>query len=77
MLKVEILLQKDWARYLITDEPTKEMKQPIIDTFKRSDGNLTEIQLLQRKWKIQTPENWFIQGKLNLQFYLRMSWAIL
>ena len=36
------------CRYLITDEPTKEMKQPIIDAFKKSK-------------KFQTPENWFIQ----------------
>ena len=31
------------CRYLITDEPTKEMKQPIIDAFKKSDGFLPEI----------------------------------
>ena len=58
------------CRYLITDEPTKEMKQPIIDAFKRSDGNLTEIHKAAIKVafdyndkykKFQTPENWFIQ----------------
>ena len=27
------------CRFLITDEPTKEMKQPIINAFKKSDGN--------------------------------------
>ena len=58
------------CRYLITDEPTKEMKQPIIDAFKSSDGNLTEIHKAAIKVafdyndkykKFQTPENWFIQ----------------
>ena len=58
------------CRYLITDEPTKEIKQPIIDAFKRSDGNLTEIHKAAIKVafdyndkykKFQTPENWFIQ----------------
>ena len=69
------------CRYLITDEPTKEMKQPIIDTFKRSDGNLTEIHKAAIKVafdyndkfkKFQTPENWFIQvAKIgNLQWPL-------
>ena len=58
------------CRYLITDEPTKEMKRPIIDAFKKSDGNLTEIHKAAIKVafdfndkykKFQTPENWFIQ----------------
>ena len=58
------------CRYLITDEPTKEMKQPIIDAFKKSDGHLTEIHKAAIKVafdyndkyrKFQTPENWFIQ----------------
>ena len=31
------------CRYLITDEPTKEMKQPIIDAFKKTDGHLPAI----------------------------------
>ena len=67
------------CRYLITDEPTKEMKQPIIDAFKKSDGNLTEIHKAAIKVafdyndkfkKFQTPENWFIQvAKIgNLQW---------
>ena len=67
------------CRYLITDEPTKEKKQPIIDAFKRSDGNLTEIHKAAIKVafdyndkfkKFQTPENWFIQvAKIgNLQW---------
>ena len=58
------------CRYLITDEPTKEMKQPIIDAFKKSDGHLTEIHKAAIKVafeyndkfkKFQNPENWFIQ----------------
>ena len=66
------------CKYLITDEPTKEMKQPIIDAFKKSDGHLTEIHKAAIKVafdyndkykKFQTPENWFIQvakvGDLN------------
>ena len=59
------------CRYLINDEPTKEMKQPIIDAFKKSDGHLTEIHKAAIKVafnfnnkfkKFQTPENWFIQA---------------
>ncbi len=58
------------CRYLITDEPTKEMKQPIIDAFKKSDGYLPEIhkaaikvtfEFNKKYKKFQTPENWFIQ----------------
>ena len=58
------------CRYLITDEPTKEMKQPIIDAFKKSDGFIPEIHKAAIKVafdyndkykKFQTPENWFIQ----------------
>ena len=58
------------CRYLITDEPTKDMKQPIIDAFKNSDGYLPEIHKAAIKVtfdynnkfkKFQTPENWFIQ----------------
>ncbi len=58
------------CRYLITDEPTKEMKQPIIDAFKKSDGHLTEIHKAtiqvafdynNKYKKFQTPENWLIQ----------------
>ena len=58
------------CRYLITDEPTKDMKQPIIDAFKKSDGYLPEIHKAAIKVafdyndkfkKFQTPENWFIQ----------------
>ncbi len=58
------------CRYLITDEPTNEMKQPIVDAFKKSDGLLTEIHKAAIKVafeyndkykKFQTPENWLIQ----------------
>ena len=58
------------CRYLITDEPTKDMKQPIIDAFKKSDGHLPEIHKATIKVafeynnkykKFQTPENWLIQ----------------
>ena len=58
------------CRFLITDEPTKEMKQPIIDAFKKSDGYIPEIHKAAIKVafeyndkykKFQTPENWFIQ----------------
>ncbi len=58
------------CRYLITDEPTNEMKQPIIDAFKKSDGHLPEIhkaaikvtfEFNKKYKKFQTPENWFIQ----------------
>ena len=58
------------CRFLITDEPTKEMKQPIIDAFEKSDGNLPEIHKAALKVafdyndkhkKFQTPENWLIQ----------------
>ena len=58
------------CRYLITDEPTKEMKKPIIEAFKKSDGHLTEIHKAAIKVafdyndkykKFQNPENWFIQ----------------
>ena len=31
------------CRFLITDEPTEEMKKPIIDAFKKYDGHLPEI----------------------------------
>ncbi len=67
------------CRFLITDEPTKEMKQPIIDAFKKSDGHIPEIhkvaikvafQYNDKYKKFQTPENWLIQvAKLgNLQW---------
>ena len=58
------------CRYLITDEPTKEMKQPIIDAFMKTDGFLPEIHKAAIKVafdyndkykKFQTPENWLIQ----------------
>ncbi len=58
------------CRYLITDEPTKDMKQPIIDAFKKTDGYLPEIHKAALKVafdynnkykKFQTPENWLIQ----------------
>jgi uncharacterized protein (DUF1800 family) len=56
--------------HFITDEPTKEMKAPIIKAFKDSDGSLTEIHKAtikvifehNKKYKkFQNPENWFIQ----------------
>jgi len=66
------------CRFLITDEPTNQMKKPIIDAFKKSDGNLSEIhkaaikvafEFNEKYKKFQTPENWFIQvakiGNLN------------
>ena len=58
------------CKFLITDEPTKAMKQPIIDAFKKSDGHLPEIhkaaikvayEFNEKYKKFQTPENWFIQ----------------
>ena len=58
------------CKFLITDEPTKEMKQPIIDAFEKSDGQMTEIHRAAIKVafdyndkykKFQTPENWLIQ----------------
>ena len=58
------------CRYLITDEPTEEMKKPIIEAFKKYDGHLPEIHKAAIKVafryndkykKFQTPENWFIQ----------------
>ncbi len=58
------------CRFLITDEPTKEMKQPIIDAFKKSDGFIPDIHKAAIKVafeyndkykKFQTPENWLIQ----------------
>ena len=58
------------CRYLITDEPTEEMKKPIMDAFKKSDGYLPEIhraaikvafEYNEKYKKFQTPENWFIQ----------------
>ena len=69
------------CKYLITDEPTREMKQPIIDAFKKSDGLLTETDKAAIKVafdyndkykKFQTPENWIIQvAKLgDLQWLL-------
>jgi len=56
--------------HFITDEPTKEMKAPIIKAFKDSDGSLPEIHKAtikvifehNKKYKkFQNPENWFIQ----------------
>ena len=58
------------CRFLITDEPTQEMKQPIIDAFKNSDRHIPEIHKAAIKVafkyndkykKFQTPENWLIQ----------------
>ena len=58
------------CRHLITDEPTKEMKDPIIKAFEKSDGFLPEIHKAaievsfkynDRFKKFQNPENWFLQ----------------
>ena len=58
------------CRFLITDEPTEEMKKPIIQAFIKSDGHLPEIHKAAIKVafeynnkfkKFQTPENWLIQ----------------
>ncbi len=58
------------CRFLITDEPTKEMKKPIIDAFKKFDGFIPEIhkaaievafEYNDKYKKFQTPENWLIQ----------------
>ena len=58
------------CRFLVTDAPTKQMKQPIIEAFKKSDGHLVEIhkaalkvafEFNQKYKKFQSPENWFIQ----------------
>jgi uncharacterized protein (DUF1800 family) len=55
---------------MTSKKPTKEMKQPIIDAFKKSDGHLPEIHKAAIKVafeyndkykKFQTPENWLIQ----------------
>ena len=58
------------CKYLITDEPTQSMKDPIINAFKKSDGFLPEIhkaaikvafEYNDRYKKFQNPENWAIQ----------------
>jgi len=58
------------CRYLITDNPTEEMKKPIIKAFKDSDGFLPEIhkaairvafEYNDQYQKFQNPENWFLQ----------------
>jgi len=58
------------CRYLITDNPTEEMKKPIIKAFKDSDGFLHEIhkaairvafEYNDQYKKFQNPENWFLQ----------------
>jgi uncharacterized protein (DUF1800 family) len=58
------------CRHLITDEPTEEMKKPIIKAFKDSDGFLPEIHKAairvafkynDQYKKFQNPENWFLQ----------------
>ena len=45
------------CRYLITDEPTKEMKQPIIDAFKKSDGHFQKYIKQQLKLHLITMIN--------------------
>ncbi len=58
------------CKFLITDQPTQSMKDPIIKAFKKSDGFLPEIHKAAIKVafeyndkykKFQTPENWFVQ----------------
>ena len=58
------------CRYLITDEPTQEMKAPIIKAWEKSDGFLPEIhkaaikvayEFNDKYKKFQNPENWYLQ----------------
>ncbi len=58
------------CRYLITDEPTKKMKQPIIKAWEKSDGFLPEVhkaaikvafEFNDKYQKFQNPENWFLK----------------
>ena len=58
------------CRYLITDNPTKEMIAPIIKAWEKSDGYLPEVHKAAIKvafeyndkyQKFQNPENWWLQ----------------
>jgi len=58
------------CRYLITDYPTKDMIDPIIKAWKKSDGYLPEIHKAaievafnysEKFNKFQNPENWLLQ----------------
>ena len=58
------------CRYLITDYPTKEMINPIVEAWKKTDGYLPEIHKaaieVAYKYspiykKFQNPENWLLQ----------------
>ena len=58
------------CRYLITDNPTKEMMEPIIKAWEKSDGFLPEVHKAaievafnysDRHNKFQNPENWLLQ----------------
>ena len=58
------------CRYLITDYPTKEMTDPIVKAWKKSDGYLPEVHKAaievafnfnSKYSKFQNPENWWLQ----------------
>ena len=58
------------CRYLITDNPTKEMITPIIKAWEKSDGYLPEVhkaaikvafEFNDKHRKFQNPENWWLQ----------------
>ncbi len=58
------------CRYLITDNPTKQMIAPVISAWKKSDGFLPEVHKAAIKvafeyndkyQKFQNPENWWLQ----------------
>ena len=58
------------CRYLITDNPTKEMTDPIVKAWEKSDGFLPEVHKAALKvafeyndkhQKFQNPENWWLQ----------------
>ena len=58
------------CRYLITDYPTKEMTDPIINAWQKSDGFLPEVhkaaievafKFNDKYSKFQNPENWWLQ----------------
>ncbi len=58
------------CRYLITDNPTKQMMEPIIKAWEKSDGFLPEVHKAaievafnysDKNYKFQNPENWLLQ----------------
>jgi uncharacterized protein (DUF1800 family) len=58
------------CRYLITDNPTEEMMEPIIKAWEKSDGFLPEVHKAaievafnysDKYNKFQNPENWLLQ----------------